>query len=475
MIEGPLVALYSLNHAEMNNKREAMRRRIILCIALLAFTTLAEAQQIGVIWEFTNRRPPLNKLKGVASGDVNGDGTPDLAVMQGCTLNVFDAQTGEILSQFDIEDAMDGNDWLVCEDEHLIPGTEINLIGFVDFYDTAHAIIAVELDGGNKIIAILIAVVNNEVAYAAEERIVAVLQLPDGRSAIATYVINGGGLHIIGEVSGTAPPLTNDRTVTDPPAYARQGTYPLDLKFQAEPGQRLAYDPDLFDPPGDTDLDGDGQMDMPMLKVNSGQVDGLIVRGGSDFDMLWQFSFPAEHRANILTGFHGFADADGDGQKEAIFGENLAVTLDGTVHTIAENFVTLDVNDIDGDGYEDIIGLNTMDSTVVVYGTMTASTSAEATDAAAIHFSLFQNYPNPFREGTTITYEVAQAGPVTITVYDVLGRRVRTLLDRVQAVGRHQVAWDGRDVSGQPLASGTYVYRLQVGKAVQTRRMLFVK
>jgi len=85
-------------------------------------------------------------------------------------------------------------------------------------------------------------------------------------------------------------------------------------------------------------------------------------------------------------------------------------------------------------------------------------------------FALGQNYPNPFNPVTTIPYEVAQAGPVTLTVYDVLGRQVLTLVDAYHMPGRYAVRFDARS-----LPSGPYLYRLQAGSYTETRPLMLLK
>jgi phosphatidylserine/phosphatidylglycerophosphate/cardiolipin synthase-like enzyme len=84
--------------------------------------------------------------------------------------------------------------------------------------------------------------------------------------------------------------------------------------------------------------------------------------------------------------------------------------------------------------------------------------------------SLAQNSPNPFRGATSIVYTIPSAQDVSLRVYDLQGREVRKLVDQPQAAGRYRV-----DLSVPGLASGTYFYRLQVGKVVQERKMVLLK
>ncbi len=89
---------------------------------------------------------------------------------------------------------------------------------------------------------------------------------------------------------------------------------------------------------------------------------------------------------------------------------------------------------------------------------------------------LFANYPNPFTPSTTIRYALPEAMPVTLRVYDALGRRVTTLRrGQRQSAGYHTVVWEGHSAKGQPVASGTYFYRLDAGGTTQTRQMVLVR
>lgn len=86
------------------------------------------------------------------------------------------------------------------------------------------------------------------------------------------------------------------------------------------------------------------------------------------------------------------------------------------------------------------------------------------------------NYPNPFNPATTIRFDLAAPGPVTLDVYDVAGRQVRSLLARESlAAGQHSVLWDGRDGSGRPAAAGIYLVRLQTAGGGYTGKIALVK
>ncbi|HPN42715.1 MAG TPA: two-component regulator propeller domain-containing protein [bacterium] len=89
--------------------------------------------------------------------------------------------------------------------------------------------------------------------------------------------------------------------------------------------------------------------------------------------------------------------------------------------------------------------------------------------------TLFQNYPNPFNSETTINYSVEKDGPVQITIYDLLGRRVQTLVDERRSAGSYRAVWNGCDNSGRCVASGIYFVRMQVGGKSQSFKISYLK
>jgi hypothetical protein len=90
-------------------------------------------------------------------------------------------------------------------------------------------------------------------------------------------------------------------------------------------------------------------------------------------------------------------------------------------------------------------------------------------------FYLEQNYPNPFNPSTDITFSIKERGAVTLKIYDVLGREVKTLINEEKGNGIYQVRWNGDNNSGSLVSSGVYFFRLESGSLIQTRKMLMIK
>ena len=127
-------------------------------------------------------------------------------------------------------------------------------------------------------------------------------------------------------------------------------------------------------------------------------------------------------------------------------------TIAGTPTTAAETAYTYTVTDANG---------------------ASASLSLQTRPEA---FSLADNFPNPFNPATTIKYALPQAADVELTVYNVIGQPVRTLVAEHQSAGRYAVEWDATNDSGHSLSSGMYFYRLQAGEEFrEVKKMLLLK
>jgi hypothetical protein len=99
----------------------------------------------------------------------------------------------------------------------------------------------------------------------------------------------------------------------------------------------------------------------------------------------------------------------------------------------------------------------------------------EIQPAQAFAFKLGDNYPNPFNSATRIDYTLPTTQHVRMVVYNLMGQRVRVLVEGTQTAGKHTALWDGRDASGNPTTSGMYFYRLQAGDRIECRKMVMLK
>jgi len=90
-------------------------------------------------------------------------------------------------------------------------------------------------------------------------------------------------------------------------------------------------------------------------------------------------------------------------------------------------------------------------------------------------YGLNSNFPNPFNPVTFITYDLAGDGQVNLSVYNIVGRKVKTLVNKYETAGRKATAWYGVDDSGSPLSAGMYFYRLTAGGKVFTKKMVLMK
>ena len=90
-------------------------------------------------------------------------------------------------------------------------------------------------------------------------------------------------------------------------------------------------------------------------------------------------------------------------------------------------------------------------------------------------YTLNQNYPNPFNPVTNISFDAVSSGNVSLVVYDVLGNRIKTLLNDFVTPGHYVMSWDGTDESGVSVSSGVYIYTLSNSGNHVSKRMLLVK
>jgi hypothetical protein len=97
------------------------------------------------------------------------------------------------------------------------------------------------------------------------------------------------------------------------------------------------------------------------------------------------------------------------------------------------------------------------------------------TSAAPLAMRLNPIFPNPFETEAQLSFAIAKAGPARLSIYSVSGRRIATVVDQDLPVGWRAITWNGRDASGQQVASGTYLARLESGGAVQIRKFVLAR
>ncbi|MGH7596996.1 MAG: cohesin domain-containing protein [bacterium] len=105
----------------------------------------------------------------------------------------------------------------------------------------------------------------------------------------------------------------------------------------------------------------------------------------------------------------------------------------------------------------------------------TTGIDSKGETSAPTSYRLLQNHPNPFNAGTLIKYEIPQAGPVSLKIYNLAGQEILEMVNAVQQPGRYQINWNGRNGQGKIVPSGIYVFKLLVNGFEETRKMTFMK
>ncbi len=234
------------------------------------------------------------------------------------------------------------------------------------------------------------------------------------------------------------------------------------------------------------DLDGDGDNDLAVANLSSGTVSVLLNNGNGIFAPKMDYD-PGNSPNSVFI-----ADLDGDGDNDIVTSAtpNVSVLMnngDGTFaprvdHRTGGRLLSVFSADLDGDGDNDLaVGggsggvyvllnlspLRDGDSAVIEY----EERSSEIPET----YALSQNYPNPFNPQTVIHYNLPVGGHVELSVFNLLGQKVATLVDGHRTAGSYSVVWDGKDDNQKSLASGVYLYRMETDGFVQTRKLLLLR
>ncbi|MDP7437601.1 MAG: T9SS type A sorting domain-containing protein, partial [Candidatus Marinimicrobia bacterium] len=113
---------------------------------------------------------------------------------------------------------------------------------------------------------------------------------------------------------------------------------------------------------------------------------------------------------------------------------------------------------------------------VLTFFNMYSDVLSTAKDTSISHqYTLYPAYPNPFNPTTTLRYDLPEQAYVNIIIYDLLGRQVKTLINQTQDAGFKSVIWNATNDYGKPVSAGVYLYNIQAGEFVQTKKMVLLK
>ncbi|MBL7094528.1 T9SS type A sorting domain-containing protein [candidate division KSB1 bacterium] len=147
-----------------------------------------------------------------------------------------------------------------------------------------------------------------------------------------------------------------------------------------------------------------------------------------------------------------FMDVNGD----STFNLNEPVAFTDKLITVYSNSTTADIN-------------------LHLKSQVFTSVPTETADLSPMEFELLPNYPNPFNPATTIKYQLPKNSFVSIKIYNVMGKEIVTLVNEEVDAGFHQVVWDARDVADLDLSSGVYIYHIQAGDFMESRKMMLIR
>ncbi len=198
--------------------------------------------------------------------------------------------------------------------------------------------------------------------------------------------------------------------------------------------------------------------------------------------------------SNVNTGSIAFTwGASSDANGDSLYYLMRAASAEIGDHGLDTNATSIELSymDIIEDMSENNVTAATLDWTVHVtdgIDTVEAdnapfSITIDGADALSAYleglipdeFALHQNYPNPFNPVTTLRYDLPEADLVSITIYDMLGREVKTLINQTQEAGYRSVIWDATNDYGKPVSAGIYLYQIHAGEYISTKKMVLLK
>ena len=199
------------------------------------------------------------------------------------------------------------------------------------------------------------------------------------------------------------------------------------------------------------------------------------------------FSTHADNDSSIAFTWHPSVDVDSD------ISYKLTIELEfyGNIYTDIHENISDTTYSVSSNSLDPMLNADNQDEAVFTYYVhatdeeYTVSDTGEfvlsrealgiADELLPVVFALHQNYPNPFNPVTTLRYDLPENSLVNIIIYDLLGRQVKTLVNQTQDAGFKSVIWDATNDFGKPVSAGVYLYQIQAGEFVQTKKMVLLK
>jgi hypothetical protein len=202
-----------------------------------------------------------------------------------------------------------------------------------------------------------------------------------------------------------------------------------------------------------------------------------------DFDFMNSWPVAADDTIEVAT-FPSYLliypldndlDSDGDG----IYVSDVSTPDHGTATNCMGRSIRYkaDSSFVDSDMFTYTIcdGRHGADDATICIRMATGSVQEEDDGSVPGKFALEQNYPNPFNPETQVHYFVPQACHVSLEIFNILGQKIRTLVDELETAGGKRVNWDGKDEGGDQVASGVYLCRLKAGDLTETKKMVLIR
>ena len=138
-------------------------------------------------------------------------------------------------------------------------------------------------------------------------------------------------------------------------------------------------------------------------------------------------------------------------------------------------FINVIPGDMDGDLDTDLFLSNYGEPLFVLYNPSNELNINESMQNIVTEYNIHQNYPNPFNPVTTLRYDLPENAMINITIYDMLGRQVKTLINQTQDAGYKSIIWNATNNYGKPVSAGIYLYQIHAGDNMQTKKMVLLK